>query len=282
MEDLGYYNGRIGRLQDMSVPFLDRGHFFGDGVYEVTLARNYIIYALREHIDRLYRSAAAIDINIPLSKDELAQLLSKLVKMLDYPDQLVYFQVTRGTGVRGHAYSDDMRGNLWVSLTHGQPKDIHKKINAITAHDTRWHHCNIKSLNLIPNVMYAQNAKNAEAYETILHRDGMVTECSHSNVHIINQRGHFQTHPTDELILDGIARRHLIRACHELGINVVEEPFTLDEMMSAKEILTSSSTAFCYICDQINGQAVGGKATDIAELLRDTVIKYFIDATGGT
>ena len=281
MEDLGYYNGRIGRLRDMSVPFLDRGHFFGDGVYEVTLARNYIIYALQEHIERLYKSAEALDINIPMSKDELSRLLSELVKMLDSPDQLVYFQVTRGTDMRRHTYIEGMRGNIWVSLTHGLPKDIHQKIGAITAPDTRWNHCNIKCLNLVPNVMYAQKAKNVGAYETILHRNGRVTECSHSNVHIINQRGDLQTHPADELVLDGIAKRHLIRACGELGINVLEKPFSLDEMMNAKEILTSSSTAFCYICERIDGEAVGGKDTNTAELLRDTVIGYFIDATGG-
>ena len=109
MKDLGYYNGKIGTLDELTVPFNDRVHFFGDGVYEATLARNYKINLLDEHIDRMFRSAAMVDINIRETKEEMAAILCDLVKKLDCPDQMVYWQVTRGTQVRNHTYPEDMK-----------------------------------------------------------------------------------------------------------------------------------------------------------------------------
>lgn len=280
MKDLGYYNGKFASLDELTVPFNDRVHFFGDGVYEATLARNYKIYALDEHIDRLYRSAAMVDINIRESKDEMKAILCDLVKKLDEPDQFVYWQVTRGTQARNHTYPSDMKGNLWVVLKPGKLKDAYVPVNAITAPDTRFFHCNIKTLNLLPAVLYAQRADEKGVYETILYREGgRVTECSHSNVHIITNNGVFKTAPTDNLILPGIARAHLIEACRELGVPVDETPFSLDEMMDAAEILITSSTAPIRICMAIDGKKVGGKAPEIVSKLREHVLADFMSKT---
>lgn len=280
LKDLGYYNGKIAALDELTVPFNDRVHFFGDGVYEATLARNYKIYALDEHIDRLYRSAAMVDINIKESKSKMADILCDLVKMLDDPDQLVYWQITRGTQARNHTYPDEMVGNLWVVLKSAKIKNIYEPVSAITAEDTRFLHCNIKTLNLLPAVLYAQKAERAGVYETILYRSKeRVTECSHSNVHIITEDGVFKTAPTDNLILPGIARAHLIKACKELGIPVVEVPFSVEEMMGAAEVLISSSTAPFRFCDSIDGQRVGGGAREIIEKLQKWVMEDFISAT---
>lgn len=280
MKNLAFYNEKIDLIENMTVPFCDRVHFFGDGIYEVTLARNYNIYALHEHIDRFYKNADLLSINIKYKKDELANILKTLVHKLDSPDQHVYWQLTRGTENRSHTFSHDLIGNLWVMLRPGLPRDLSHKIRAITAPDTRHYHCNIKTLNLIPTVMYAQYAQSRNVYETILYRLGdRVTECSHSNIHIINREGIFQTAPADNLILAGIARGHLIEGCRYLGIDFIEKPFTVSEMMDAKEILISSSTAFCYICEQIDGINVGGGDTDKALILQQYVIKKFMDAT---
>jgi len=280
MKDLGYYNGNFDDLDKLTVPFNDRVHFFGDGVYEATLARNYIIYALDEHIDRLYRSAAMVDINIRETKEEMKNILNSLVKKLDDGDQLVYWQVSRGTQSRNHTYPEDMVGNLWVVLKPAKIKNIYEPVSAITAPDTRFLHCNIKTLNLLPAVLYAQEAQRKEVYETILYRDGgRVTECSHSNVHIITSEGVFKTAPTDNLILPGIARAHLIRACADLGIPVDESPFTLDEMMNADEVLISSSTAPIRVCNYIDGKTVGSKKIKIVEALQKYVMDEYLSAT---
>lgn len=280
MENLGYYNGKYAPLDEMVVPFNDRVHFFGDGVYDATPAHNHVIYALDEHIDRFFNSAAMLDIKLPCTKAELAALLSDLVKKVDSPDQFVYWQATRGTAIRNHVYPEDMVANLWVSLKPQSIKDMYTPVRAITAPDTRFYHCNIKTLNLLPSVMYSQEAQKRGVYETILYREGgRVTECAHSNVHIINRDGVLQTAPLDNLILPGIARKHLIKACGVLGYEVDETPFSLDDMMEAREVIITSASAFCMVCREIDGKAVGGKAPDMIAKLQEYLMNDFVEKT---
>lgn len=292
MENLGYYNGTFGLLDEMTVPFNDRVHFFGDGVYEAGPAHNHKIFALEEHIDRMFRSAAALEINIPHTKAELADILCDMVKRVDSPDQFVYWQVTRGTAPRNHVFPEGMQGNLWISLKPAKLKDLSASYTAITAEDTRFFHCNIKTLNLIPAVMYSQMAERAGVYETILYRKPSVgddtpvgacrvTECAHSNVHIINERGALQTAPTDRLILPGIARAHIIKACRALNIEVEEAPFTVDKLMSAREVVISSASALALHCTCIDGTPVGGRAEDTLRRIQSAVWEEFMQATEG-
>ena len=280
MKDLAYYDGKISTIDEMSIPFCDRVHFFGDGVYEVAMARNYRIYALDEHIERFYRSAELVDINVPCEKQELSLLLYELVRELDSPDQNIYWQVTRGVAEREHTYSYEICGKLWVMLRPSAIKDIFTPVKAITLPDARGFNCDIKSLNLLPAVTYAQKARRSGAYEAILYREGgRVTECSHSNVHIITEDGRFKTAPTDNLILGGIARAHLISACKYLGITVDESPFYLDEMINAREVIISSTSGMCMICNEIDDKTVGGRAKDVVDALRHCVLKDFITKT---
>ncbi len=294
MENLGYYNGKISPLDELTVPFNDRVHFFGDGVYEATFTRNHKVFALEEHIDRFYRSAAMVDIKIPMEKAEMATLIRDLVEKVDSPEQQVYFQTTRGTQIRNHTYPEDMVGNFWVVLKPMPIKDIGAEVKAILREDIRFHQCHIKTLNLLPAVMYSQEAARAGVYEAILYRtptqsgccgdlcNGMptrVTECAHSNVHIINEKGEFQTAPLDNLILPGIARAHLITACHELGIPVNETPFTVDELMNAKEVLISSSSAPGLRCVEIEGKTVGKQAPEMVAALQKWVRDEIFAAT---
>lgn len=156
MEKLGYYNGKFGPLEEMMVPMNDRVSYFGDGVYDATYSRNYVIYALDEHIDRFYNSAGLLQIRIPHTKAEMKEILNDMVKRLDSDEQFVYWQVTRGTGIRDHAFpDDDVPANIWITLKPAKVKDTYKKIKLITLEDTRFLHCNIKTLNLLPSVMAA-------------------------------------------------------------------------------------------------------------------------------
>ena len=120
MKTLGYYNGQIGELEEMKIPMLDRGAYFGDGVYDATLCAGYQIHNLEEHLDRFYRSASLLNITVPCEKDALRTLLCTLVRKLDDPDQFVYWQVTRGTARRSHAFPD-CPANLWVMLSPEKP-----------------------------------------------------------------------------------------------------------------------------------------------------------------
>lgn len=184
MKTLGYYNGRFDELERMQIPMNDRVCFFGDGVYDAGPCHSYHIFALDEHVDRFFANAAALRIQMPYTKEELKDLLRNLVKKLDTGDQFVYYQVTRGTGIRNHEFTEGP-GNLWVMLKPAPIPSLKEKIRLITVEDTRFFHCNIKTLNLIPNVMASQKAKEEGCQEAVFHRGDRVTECAHSNCHIL-------------------------------------------------------------------------------------------------
>ena len=278
MEKLGYYNGSFGPLEEMTVPMNDRVSWFGDGVYDAGPCRNYHIFALDEHVDRFFRSADALQIRMPVTKDELKATLNGLVRKMDSGDLFVYYQVTRGTGVRKHAFTEGP-GNLWITLTPASIADGRKPIRLITAEDTRFFHCNIKTLNLIPSVMAAQRAEAAGCSEAVFYRPGgRVTECAHSNVHILKD-GVLRTAPTDELILPGIARAHLLRACSALEVPYREEPFLLEELFAADEVLVTSSSNLCLRACEIDGKPVGGGAPTLYERLRSYLLEEFYRAT---
>ena len=279
MKTLGYYNGTYDELENMKIPMNDRVCFFGDGVYDAGPSHNYRIFALDEHVDRFFNSAAMLRIQMPCTKEELKTLLKDLVKKMDTGDLFVYYQVTRGTGIRNHEFTDGP-GNLWVTLKPAPVPSIWEKINLITVEDTRFFHCNIKTLNLIPNVMAAQRAKEEGCGEAVFHRGDRVTECAHSNCHILKD-GRLITAPADHLILPGIARAHLIRMCEKLEIPVDERPFTVAEMMGADEVLVTSSSKFCLSAGQIDGIPVGGKAAGLLERLQSALEEEFLRETEG-
>jgi len=278
MKHLGYYNGAFGEIETMTVPMNDRVCYFGDGVYDASYSRNYKIFALDEHIDRLYNSAALLRIDIHETKEEMRGILTEMVAKMDTGENFVYWQVTRGTAMRNHIFPKEGRANLWIVIYPKNIVDTYKKIKLITKPDTRFFHCNIKTLNLIPAVMASEEALEAGCDETVLHRDGRVTECAHSNVHILKD-GVFRTAPTDNLILPGIARAHLIGACRRLGIPVDETPFTVEEMMAADEVIVTSSGSLCLAAEEIDGIAVGGKAPAMLKQLQDAVVQEFMAAT---
>lgn len=278
MKNLAYYNGKIGELEQMSVPMGDRVCFFGDGVYDATYSRNYKIFTLDEHVDRFYRSAALLRIEIGMPKEELKALLCRLVGMMDSGENFVYFQATRGTGVRNHLFPEGQSANIWVNISHKEIVDVYKRVRLITLEDTRFFHCNIKTLNLIPSVIASQTAKEAGCDEAVLHRNGRVTECAHSNVHILKD-GRLITAPTDNLILAGIARAHIIRACHALGIEVEEREYTLCELRDADEIMISSAGSLCLAAEALDGEPVGGGAPELLKSLQDYLLSEFIEET---
>ncbi|MBQ7922470.1 MAG: aminotransferase class IV [Clostridia bacterium] len=283
MKNLAYYNGKISEIEEMMIPFNDRSSYFGDGCYDATYTRNHVVHDLEPHMDRFYRSAALLDIPVPMEKAELMSLIRDLVRKVDDGEQFVYWQLSRGTALRGHAYGDKtLTPNLSITLKPCKTEDTYIPIGAITVEDTRFYHCNIKTLNLLPNVLAAEKARAAGCGEAILYRimDGKtrVTECAHSNIHILKD-GVFRTAPLDNLILPGIARANLIRACGELGIPVKEEAFSLEEMMDADEVIHSSCGSFCVPIDVIDGENVGGRDAGTLKKLQDHLVAEFTAAT---
>ncbi len=278
MKTLGYYNGHIDELDRISVPMLDRACYFGDGVYDVTFSRNHRIFMLEEHVERIFQSAAQLKICPSITPAALCELLSSLVQRLDCGDLWVYFQFSRGTDFRSHAFPEKSEANLWIMIKPGAIKDTYRPLRCITYPDTRAMHCNIKSLNLLPNVLATQATVEAGVDECILHRDGIVTECAHSNVSILTGNTMI-THPADCHILAGTGRAHLMQMCRIFGIETLERTYTLEELAAADEILLTSASALCMRIVELDGKPIGGKAPDTVKALQDALLKDFLQLT---
>lgn len=269
MKDIAYYNGKISAIDEMMIPMNDRSSFLGDGIYDATGVMNHVPLALDDHIDRFYNSASKVRIEIPMTKEELKALLTDLVARVDDPTQFLYIQATRGVGPRNHLFRyAGEKASLWVFSRPHVFADVFGTYKAITVEDTRFFHCNIKTIDLLPNVLAAQAAEEAGCEVAIFHRGERVTECAHSNVHIIKD-GKLITAPLDNLILPGITRKHIIAICAANGIPVEERPFTVEEMMNADEIFSSSASAITCRITEIDGKAVGGKDEKTFGSIRD-------------
>ena len=278
MENLGYYNGTVDLIENIRIPMTDRVCYFGDGVYDATYAHNHKIFDLKNHIDRFFNSAGLMRMDIGMSKEEVGALLEEMVKKVDAQTQFVYWQVTRGSEIRNHAWKDGIKGNLWIMIKPASITDLSQKIKVISREDTRFLHCNVKTLNLLPSVLAAKEAEEAGCQECIFHRGDIVTECAHSNVSILKD-GVLKTHPTDHLILPGIARIHLIAMCKELGIPVDECNYTMKELMDADEVIVHSSGTFAVGVESVDGIPVGGKAPELLKKLQDALTAEFLPAT---
>ena len=269
MKNIAYYNGKTGPIEEMMVPMNDRACYFGDGVYDATMAVNHVPMHFDDHIDRIYNSARLIDIEIPMPQEEMKQILQGLIDQVEGDSLFVYWQVTRGVGMRNHPYSGAATGpSLWAWVRPNGMRDVYGAYRCITMEDTRFLHCNIKTINLLPAVIANQRAVEAGCDETIFHRGDRVTECSHSNVHILKD-GVLHTAPCDNLILPGIARKHILEICGEQGIPVVEAPFTVDELMAADEVFFSSSSAVTCRVREIDGKPVGMRDEATFAKIRD-------------
>ncbi len=268
MKNLAYYNGKITSIEDMMIPANDRGFYFGDGIYEVAMVFNHKIFALNDHLDRMANSAALVRIELPASKEEIGHLLEELALKVESPCQFLYWQITRASSPRNHLFPEGAASNLYVYSKPWKGVEMSDEYRLLSVEDTRFLHCNIKTLNLLPNVMAAQKAKEAGCSEAVFVRDGYVTEGSHSNISLIKD-GVFVTHPLDNLILPGTERNHMIRYCGELGIPVEERAFTLKEMAEAEEIIVSSTSHPSMRAMELDGKSVGMKNPELVKKLRD-------------
>ena len=233
MKNIAYYNGKTAPIEEMMVPMNDRACYFGDGVYDATCVVNHVPMAFDDHIDRIYRSAKLIDIEIPMEKAEMKRMLQGLVDQVEGDVLFLYWQVTRGVGMRNHPYAGaGDKPSIWAFVRPSKMRDPFGVYKCITVEDKRFFYCNIKTINLLPAVMANEKAMQAGCDEAIFHRGERVTECSHSNVHIIKD-GTLYTAPCDELILPGITRKSCIELLKHRGIPVSERRLSVDELIDA-------------------------------------------------
>ena len=278
MVSYSYYNGKFAPTEEISVPLGDRALYFGDGIYDAAIGRNGKIFLLDEHLDRLLGNAPKLSIPVSFSRAELADILLETVKRSGLDCYFVYFQLSRNGAKRNHIANTSYGANLLVTVTEQPLPTEGARLKLVTFEDKRFEYCHIKTLNLLPAVLASTYASESGCDEAVLHRGDIVTECAHSNVSIL-KGGRLITHPEDDHILPGITRRHLITACKKLGIPVIEIPFTISNMLSADEILVTSTTKLIAATDEINKIKVGGKDKANLERLSRLLIEEYYENT---
>lgn len=279
MKDIAYYEGEIGRIDEIKAPITDRGFYFGDGVYDAACCVNKKPFALADHLDRFYSSLSLLRIPAPMERAALDALLRELISRVDSDEpHICYWQATRGAAHRGHAFPKDAKARLMAFVEPTHLDDTRQYMKLLTVEDTRFYHCNIKTLNLIPNILATQAAAEAGCNEVVFHRGDNVTECAHSNIAMFKD-GVFRTPPLNELILPGITRKHCLALCAELGIPTSEEPISLPELFDADEVLVLSSGCLGAPVSHIDGKPVGGKAPEVMHRLQDAYQRKMLAET---
>lgn len=279
MDNIGYYNGVFAPIDELMVPACDRGMYFGDGAYEAIRVEKHVPFAIDEHFDRLYDSLRALRIPFTMPRQELYDILMECARRVDADAIQLYFQVTRGTARRVHAFAPGATPNLMVFAYHYELVDIDVPRKVITLPDQRWDNCWIKSLNLIPGVLASQAALDAGCQDAILHRNGVVTECTAANLLMLKD-GVVRTAPADGKIIPGVTRNHFLKLARENGIPVVEEAFTLDEAMEADELLITSTSVHGVRVVEIDGKPVCGRDIALAKRLQTLFRSYFWKSVG--
>ena len=278
--NVGYYNGEMGPLEEMKVPMGDRALYFGDGIYEATCVANRVPFAMDDHLDRMYNSLRLMEIPFTMGREEIKAELQKVIDAAEEaPCLFLYWQISRGVCMRSHPFPGaEVKPTLMAYVKPVTMKDMNKRYKLISMEDIRYKLCNIKTLNLIPSVLANQRAVERGCDEAVLHRGSRVTECAHSNISMLKD-GVLHTAPTDELILPGITRKHLLQLCGANGIPVVEAPYSMVELMNADEIIVSSSSALLMGVESIDGIPVGGKDPQRLRLLQDAYREKFARET---
>lgn len=279
MKYVGYYNGEIGPLEEMKIPMLDRAVYFGDGCYDATTFANNNIFAADDHLDRFYNSCKLLEIPFEMSREELRAELQKCIDANEIDHGMLYWQCSRGTTYRGHQFPPaTVKPNLMIFTVPCDLIPFDKTFRLISMEDTRFLHCNIKTLNLIPNCMAMQRAVEADCDEVVFHRGDRVTEGAHSSLAIIRD-GVFCTPPADELILPSITRKHFLELCSRLGIPSRVAPFTVDELLTADEVMILSTGSHCIAVCEVDGKPVGGKAPALLSRMQQAYQQEFLEGT---
>lgn len=270
MPDIGFLNGLFMPLGETMVLVEDRGYQFGDGVYEVIRTYHGRPFQLDAHLARLERSARAIELPMPFQTHEWQGYVAEGIRRGGYPESKVYIQLTRGVAPRDHLFPVAVRPTAVMTVREMQPLDSTLRaagVGAITVEDLRWGRCDIKSVNLLPNVMGRQRAKESGAFEAIFVRGGEVTEGAVSNVMLVRGRV-LITAPEGTRILSGVTRAIVLGLARKEGVSVQERAVGLDELHGADEIFLTGTTVEVLPVVRLDGAVVGtGKPGELTGLL---------------
>lgn len=259
MSDVLWFNGRFTTTDEKVVGVEDRGFQFGDAVYEIFKFLGKRPIFLRDHFRRMERGLHSIEIPLPWSEESFDATMQELLGRTAVDDGIVYVQVTRGEAKRAHFWPEGIAPTaLAYSRAFRFPDDAKKErgIGVITAQDQRWHHCEVKSVNLLANAMAKKEAQRAAADEAIFVAGGFVREGASSSFFAV-KRGRIITHPLDEHILPGVARHHVIALALAAKIRVDERPLREAELFDLEEAFITSTTQGVMPVTSIDARVVG-------------------------
>jgi D-alanine transaminase len=258
-ESLCHLDGEFLRLCDAKVSVLDRGFIFGDGIYEVIPVYGRRLFRFEQHMARLERNLGKVRIANPHDRAAWLALVRRLVAAQAAEDQLVYIQITRGVAPRDHVMPPDIAPTVFAMSTPMKPPTAdqrHHGVACVTARDFRWERGDIKSTSLLGNVLARQMSADHGAVETILFRDGWLTEASSSNVWIAHE-GALLGPPMSEHVLQGIRVDLLVELCEEEGIACNLRPIAEADVRVADEIMLTSATKEVLPVTRLDGEPVG-------------------------
>ena len=261
MPDIGYLNGRFSPLEEISISPDDRGFLFGDGVYEVIRAYHGVPAFWGDHFARLARSAKEIQLPFALEYVEFQDILFTGLQQSDYAEGKIYIQITRGVAPREHVFPAKEKPTVFLSFREMAPltTDLTTQgVKVITVPDIRWDRCDIKSLNLLPNVLAKQRAQEAEAFEAIFVRDGLVREGATSNIFIL-KNGEISTPERNQFVLAGVTQHQVINLARKQGRDVQLRPIPLELVFEADEVFLVGTTIEVLPVTNIDGQGVNNE-----------------------
>lgn len=254
-----FLNGRFVPLGEAQVSVLDRGFIFGDGVYELIPVYSRAPFRMDEHLARLERSLGAVRIGNPYAREKWREVILELITKQPWEDQGVYLQVTRGVAKRDHAFPAGVEPTVFAMsnpLVNPPAELVDKGAAAVSAADNRWLRCDIKSISLIGNVLLRQASADAGAAETILFRDGILTEASASNV-FVAKNGLLLSPPKSNLILPGITYDVVVEIAQQLSIPIEFRDVREAEVRAADEVWVTSSSKEILAVVELDGKPVG-------------------------
>ena len=254
-----HLNGQLLPLREAQVSVMDRGFIFGDGIYEVIPVYGRRLFRFAEHMARLDRSLAKVRIPNPHDRDGWLALARELVAGEAAEDQLVYIQVTRGVAPRDHVMPKGVSPTVFAMSNAMKPASAdmrHHGVACITANDFRWERGDIKSTSLLGNVLARQISADHGAIETIMLRDGWLTEAAASNVWVAHE-GALLGPPKSDHVLEGIRYDLLAELCKDCGIAYNLRAISESDLRSADEVMLSSATKEVLPVTHIDGEAVG-------------------------
>ena len=276
MKSIFYYDGNFFEAGDAAIPLTDRSVYFGDAIYDACLAKNGRPHLLEAHLDRFFRGCGALRIRPPMQRETLRDLLCKLCEEAGYEVAFLYFQASRSAPLRRHFAAEEDTSHLLIRVSEAALPNPAHTLSLILTKDNRYGFCHIKTTNLLPAVLASTKAMHMGADEAVFVRDGLVTECAHSNISIL-KNGALITHPKGRRILPGISRAQLISACEHLCIPVSERPFSVQELYEADEIFVTSASKLCLRAHAISAKSAGMKDEANARRLMDAVFSSYTE-----